>query len=104
MVDGLAHGLGFASVLVLLGGIREIIGTGGLLNGADRLFGPAAADIGFSFAANANGFLLALLPPGAFLGLALLLALRNALTTGDTATQAAAIPDGQSIASESAGT
>jgi electron transport complex protein RnfE len=43
------------------------------------LFGAAGQDLGYSFTADGNGFLLALLPPGAFLGLALLIALRNAI-------------------------
>lgn len=80
LADGIAHGLGFALVLAALGAIRELIGTGGIFNHADKLFGPAAADMGLNFATNGNGFLLALLPPGAFLGLALLLASRNAIT------------------------
>ena len=75
LVDGLAHGLGFAAVLILLGGLREVIGNGTLFAGADMLFGPAAAGLEWRIAD--GGFLLALLPPGAFLGLALLVALRN---------------------------
>jgi electron transport complex protein RnfE len=54
------------------------------------LFGEAGRDLGYSFVTG-GGFLLALLPPGAFLGLALLIALRNAIqqrymarTTADT--------------------
>jgi len=78
LVDGLAHGLGFAAVLIALGGLREIIGSRTLFADADMLFGPAAADWGVRFG-NGDGFLLALLPPGAFLGLALLVALRNLL-------------------------
>jgi electron transport complex protein RnfE len=80
LVDGAAHGLGFAIVLVALGAVRELIGTGGIFNHADQLFGPAAADMGLSFNAEGSGFLLALLPPGAFLGLALLLAAKNTLS------------------------
>ena len=41
--DGLIMGLGFAAVLVLLGGLRELAGTGALLADMDLLFGPAAA-------------------------------------------------------------
>ncbi len=77
VVDGLAHGLGFAAVLILLGGIREILGNGTLLAGADMLFGPQAADL--YLRVSDGGFLLALMPPGAFLGLALLVVLRNLL-------------------------
>jgi len=43
------------------------------------LLGPAGKNLGYSFSTDGSGFLLALLPPGAFLGLALLIALRNVL-------------------------
>ena len=55
------------------------MGSGRIFYGAEMLFGPTAQNLGYSFTADGNGFLLALLPPGAFLGLALLIALRNAL-------------------------
>lgn len=77
VVDGFAHGLGFAGVLILLGGLREAVGSGTLFAGADALFGSAAA--GWKITLADGGFLLALLPPGAFLGLALLIAVRNLL-------------------------
>jgi electron transport complex protein RnfE len=65
--------------LAILGGLRELIGTGSIFKGAEQLLGPAARNLGYSFTADGNGFLLALLPPGAFLALALLIALRNRL-------------------------
>ena len=65
-------------VIVLLGGLREVIGTGRVLDGADRLFG-AAAHWTLEIVPGYGGFLLALLPPGAFIGLGLLVALRNAI-------------------------
>lgn len=78
VVDGFAHGLGFAWVLILLGGLRELIGHGSVLRDAEFLFGPAAAgwqiDIGTD-----SGLLLAILPPGAFIGLGLLVAARQTL-------------------------
>jgi electron transport complex protein RnfE len=77
VVDGLAHGLGFALVLAALGGLREIIGSGTLFAGASLLFGERFPNEGIVL--GDYGFLLALLPPGAFLGLALLIALRNFL-------------------------
>lgn len=79
VVDGLAHGLGFACVLVTLGAVREIVGSGRIFHGAEMLIGPAGKNLAYSFTPNGSGFLLALLPPGAFLGLALLLALRNVI-------------------------
>jgi electron transport complex protein RnfE len=79
VIDGLAHGLGFAGVLVTLGALREITGSGRIFHGADMLLGPAGQSLGYNFTEAGHGFLLALLPPGAFLGLALLIALRNAI-------------------------
>jgi electron transport complex protein RnfE len=79
LVDGLAHGIGFAAVLGLLGGVREIIGQGSLFAGAEMLFGPASASLTLRFSNEPVGFLLAVLPPGAFIGLALFIALRNYL-------------------------
>ncbi len=78
LVDGLAHGLGFLAVLALLGALREMIGSRTLLADAAMLFGPAADGWTIHFGAG-PGFLLALLPPGAFLGLAMLVAARNLL-------------------------
>lgn len=82
VIDGLAHGAGFAAVLVTLGALREAVGSGTLFAGADRLFGPQAANATVTLAD--AGFLLALLPPGAFLGLALLVAGHRALRDRQT--------------------
>ena len=79
LVDGLAHGIGFALVLTLLGGVREIIGQGSLFHGAEMLFGPAGEELAIRFFERPLGFLLAVLPPGAFIGLAMFIALRNFL-------------------------
>jgi electron transport complex protein RnfE len=78
-VDGLAVGMGFTFVLVVLGGLRELIGQGTLLAGAHLMFGETARNWTLSFGENYAGVLLAILPPGAFLGLALLVMLRNVL-------------------------
>ena len=75
--DGLMMGLGFTAVLVILGGMREILGAGTLLAGADRLFGPIAENWTFVLFNTENPFLLAVLPPGAFLGMGLLIAIKN---------------------------
>lgn len=77
VLDGIANGLGFAMVLVVLGGMRELISRGSLLHGADQLFGARAAGLEISLFAPDRGFVLALMPTGAFLSLALLVALRN---------------------------
>lgn len=77
-LDGIAMGLGFTGVLVVLGGMREIIGQGTLLSGAHMLFGEDARSWEIAvLGSDYPGFLLAVLPPGAFLGLGLLIALKN---------------------------
>lgn len=75
-VDGFMMGLGFLAVLILLGGLREIIGFGTLFDHADLMFGSIAKDWVFAID-DYRGFLLAVLPPGAFIGLGLLIAARN---------------------------
>ncbi len=77
LVDGLAHGLGFTLVLAILGFFRELLGAGTVFAGMDSLFGPVAATWTVSVH---SGFLLLILPPGAFMALGLLLAARNALS------------------------
>jgi electron transport complex protein RnfE len=75
--DGLFMGIGLCFVLVLLGGMREFLGRGTLFSGLDLIFGQSYKDLSLEFFSNYEGFLLAVLPPGAFLGLALLIALTN---------------------------
>ena len=77
VADGLAQGLGFALALLLLGTMREILGQGTLLSNAHLLFGEAARGMTITVFSDYPGFLLAVLPPGAFLGLGLLIALKN---------------------------
>jgi electron transport complex protein RnfE len=75
--DGFAMGLGLTAVLAVLGGMREIIGHGTLLSGIDLALGDAAKDWVIHVIPNYKGFLLAILPPGAFIGLGLLIAGKN---------------------------
>lgn len=77
MLDGFMMGLGSTMVLGLLGGIREIFGKGTLFSGLDLVFGPGAKQFVLTVVPDYHGFLLAVLPPGAFLGLGALVALRN---------------------------
>lgn len=77
--DGLMMGVGFTVVLMLLGGLREVLGSGTLLSGADRLFGPVAENWPVVLFDTSTPFLLAILPPGAFLGMGLLIALKNSI-------------------------
>ncbi len=76
--DGLAMGLGFAAVLVLLGAFRELLGHGTLFQQADLMFGPAFADLQLTLFER-QGMLAAILPPGAFIGLGLLIAAMNVI-------------------------
>lgn len=80
-VDGLVMGLGLAAVLVVLGAVREIIGKGTLFSGIDLVVGKELGQklILQVLPHDYPGFLLALLPPGAFIGLGLLVALRNVI-------------------------
>ncbi len=77
LVDGLAMGIGFTLVLMTLGAAREFIGMGTLFSQAHLMFGEAAKGITLSLGDNFKGALLAILPPGAFIGLGLMLALKN---------------------------
>jgi Na+-translocating ferredoxin:NAD+ oxidoreductase subunit E len=78
-LDGLFMGLGFALVLIALGALREVLGLGTLLNGAELMFGESAKNWTISVIAPYEGFLLAVLPPGAFIGLGLLIAIKNVI-------------------------
>ncbi len=78
-LDGISMGIGFTLALVLLGGLRELIGQGTLFSQAHLMFGEAARDMTLHVFDNYRGFLLAMLPPGAFIGLGLLIAVKNVL-------------------------
>lgn len=78
-VDGLAQGIGFTLVLVVLGALREFIGQGTIFDGAHLLLGDWAKEITLHFYLTEQKFLFAILPPGAFIGLGLLIALKNHL-------------------------
>lgn len=72
-VDGLAVGFGFALVLTVLGMLREFIGLGTVFSDIHLLVGEATTNL------EEGGLLLAILPPGAFFGLAALIALKQAM-------------------------
>lgn len=76
-LDGAMTGLGFGFALVLLGSLREFLGHGTLFAQADLMFGQAATQLTWHVGENYKGFLLAILPPGAFFGLGLLIAGKN---------------------------
>jgi electron transport complex protein RnfE len=77
-LDGVAMGSGFLLVLVALGSIREVLGRGSLGGDLQLLFGGHGAPGGIHLFGEQHGFLLALLPPGAFILLGLMLAWRQA--------------------------
>ena len=59
--------------------MREIIGSGTLLAKADLMFGAAAKSWQINVIDDYSGMLLAILPPGAFIGLGLLIAMKNVI-------------------------
>ena len=79
LLDGLAMGLGATLVLMVLGGMRELVAQGTLFDQADLLLGPYASALTLNLGPDFQGALIAILPPGAFIGLGLLIALKNVL-------------------------
>ena len=77
--DGLATGMGFAAVLLVLGASRELLGRGSLFSRIDMLLGQSFQGLELQIIPNHPGFLLAVLPPGAFIALGMLVALKNYL-------------------------
>ena len=78
-LDGLMMGLGFMAVLIVLGAIREFFGYGTLFADMHLLFGESARDWKIDLLQVESGFLLAVLPPGAFLVTGLLIAVKNGI-------------------------
>ena len=99
ILDGFSMGLGLALVLGLLGAMREILGKGTLFSGLDLAFGPAAKQFILTVIPDYHGFLLAVLPPGAFLGLGSLIALRNWIEMRKAAKQSTGVTSPQSVVS-----
>ena len=77
--DGLMMGLGFLLILVLIGAVREILGQGTLFDGANLLLGEWASILRVEVFHLDSQFLLAILPPGAFIVMGLIIALKNAI-------------------------
>ena len=78
LMDGLVTGLGFGLVLIILGGLREILGSGTLFHNMELLL-PFTASWHFQLSDEFPRMLFAILPPGAFILLGLLVALKNAI-------------------------
>ena len=79
LLDGAMMGLGFALVLCVLGAMREIIGMGTLFDGAEQLLGGWASALTVRVLPTDASLLIAILPPGGFIGLGLLIAAKNAI-------------------------
>lgn len=77
LFDGFAMGLGMTLSLVVLGALRELLGNGTLFDGLDQLLGAWATVLKIDVFHLDSGLLLAILPPGAFIGLGILLAVKN---------------------------
>lgn len=79
LLDGLWMGMGMTAVLVVLGAGRELLSQGSLLIGIEHLLGDWAIGAHWQIFSFDNPFLLAMLPPGAFFGVGLLIALKNVI-------------------------
>ena len=79
IIDGLMMGLGFTLVLVTLGAIREVLGYGTLFSHSHLMFGEIARNWTIVLIDDYAGFLLAILPPGAFIGMGFIIALKNTI-------------------------
>lgn len=79
LIDGLSMGIGSTLALTTLGGMRELLGQGTLFAQAHVLLGEWAHHLTLSLGPDFKGALIAILPPGAFIGLGMLLALKNLL-------------------------
>lgn len=82
LLDGAMMGLGFTLVLCVLGALREVLAQGTLLAQMDLLFGPVATDWRIVVLPDYRGFLLAALPPGAFIAMGFLIALKHSIDRG----------------------
>jgi len=87
LLDGLGMGLGFTAVLVALGAIRELIGQGTILADIHLMFGESSRFLTFTPGPDFQGMLLAILPPGAFIFLGLLIALKNMIDKRQAASE-----------------
>lgn len=93
--DGIMMGLGFTGALVAIGAVREILGSGTLFANARLLLGEGFAFLELTLIPEYKGYLLMILPPGAFLALGFLLAGKRILDrrlAARSAGQADALP------------
>lgn len=77
-IDGFMMGLGFLLVLICVGAVRELLGTGHLFADMQLIFGESARSWQLNiFGANYPNMIFALLPPGAFIVAGFLIAIKN---------------------------
>jgi electron transport complex protein RnfE len=77
--DGFMMGLGFGLVLVITGGLREVIGSATLFDNMQLLFGEGASQWKIVLSDDYPGFLAAILPPGAFIVVGFIIAAKNSI-------------------------
>lgn len=77
VMDGLMMGLGFTFGLVVLGSVREMLGTGTLFANASLLLGDSFAFLETTLIPEYKGMLLMILPTGGFVTLGFLLAAKQ---------------------------
>ena len=77
--DGLMMGIGFSAVLLALGASREILAQGTLFDGIETMLGEWASVLTVTLYQTDTSFLLAALPPGAFIIMGLIIAFKNSI-------------------------
>ncbi|MDA9914147.1 electron transport complex subunit E [Methylophilaceae bacterium] len=77
LYDGFFMGLGLTFVLIILGAVREIVGNGTLFQNLHFLIGEKYQFLTIQLFDSSDGFLLAALPPGAFIALSALIVFLN---------------------------
>ena len=77
LYDGFFMGLGLTFVLIILGAVREIVGNGTLFQNIHFLIGDKYEFLTIQLFDSSDGFLLAALPPGAFIALSALILFLN---------------------------
>ncbi|MGM0952647.1 MAG: electron transport complex subunit E [Pseudomonadota bacterium] len=100
VLDGAMMGLGFLAVLIALGAMRELIGQGTLFADMNLLFGPMASNWVIRPFEHYPDMLFMVLPPGAFIGLGLLIALKNGIDNHMAERRKAAQPETVSAGSK----
>lgn len=98
LTDGLSMGIGFMLVLVTLGAMRELIGLGTIFADLHLMFGESAKNLYLSIGEDYQGMLLAILPPGAFIGLGLLIAIKNIIDQRAAKAASAKTPAAEMVA------